>query len=681
MTGVEVGTLLAASAVVLLPGVSVLAMLGVRRALWLAGLSPVVSVGVATVVGMVCGLLGLSFGVVPLGVATALAAAVGVLRWARARRSAAPARRRRTARSAVSSAAGLLVLLVGVAYAVRTWMLGMAGDLSKVPQEHDTIVHSELVAYIMNTGRGAPWQLLPIDFLSNGPVHFYPSGMHLLSAAVGELTGDPIRGLNGVTVLLLGVCAALSTAALAFVAARRARLGAPAALLAAGFGALVAVGLNAPTITLTAQGGVLPNAAALVLTPGFAAVLLSVRRRDWSGAVAVAIGFTGLVALHPSAVMSVGVTVVAWWLGELMSRGGLARLRGQLAPLAVAGGLAALVAAPLLVQLVGQSGKTSGFPADVPAAPLATALGQTLSLPLTGYLPQYEGRAQVAAFLLAVVGALVLLTTRRALGLLTATAAWVAITVGMWISPGSGFESAITAFFYNAMLRIRSHVYLLVPVLVGVGVVLACCLVAARLRRTRPLRGRATPALALATAFALVVAAGYALAPARGYLEVNAHYLGTRYGDPDLLRVDRDDFAAFDFLAGRVGPGERVMNSANDGSTYLYVEKGIPVVNTIAMGFERAPYTYQLLQRFNRYPTDDGIRELVLDLDITWVYVDGAPPPIGAAGSPENWAGNGLFTFAPGLADLAGLPGLTEEFRSGEVRVYRLDRAVVEQLG
>ncbi|GAA0240033.1 hypothetical protein GCM10010492_43980 [Saccharothrix mutabilis subsp. mutabilis] len=670
----EAATLLAALAVVLSPGAALVAAVGVRRPVWFAGLAPAASVGVATLVGMACALLGVRYGIVPLAVATALLLVVAVVVH---RRRPRPRPRLRGA----AVLAGPLVALAGIALGLRTWLSGLAGDLSTPPQEHDTIVHSELVAYIARTGRGAVWQLLPVDLLDGAPVSFYPSGMHLLSATTGDLTGGPVRGLNGVTVVLLVLGLALSVAALAATAARRARLGVPATLMAAGVAVLVAVGMQAPTITLAAQGGILPNAASLALAPGFVAALLTLRRGDRLAALPVAVAAVGLVALHPSAVMTVGVTLVAWWIGDLATRGGLARLRGQVVPLALVGGLTVLLGAPLLAQLVGQTAtRTAAFAPDVSATTLPSALRHTLALPLTGYLPQYQDRVQFAVVVLAAVAAVVLLATRRALGLLTALAAWAAVSVAMLVSPGSGPEALVTGFFYNSFVRVRTHVHLLVPTLVGVGLLVLASLVAARLRRLGPVRRGPLPAPAVAAVLVLLGATAYAVGPSRGYADVNAHYLASRYGHPDIDRVGADDRAAFDFLNGRVGPGERVMNSANDGSTYLYVDKGIPVVNTVAMGFERAPYTYRLLQRFNQYPNDREIRRLVLELHITWVYVDAAPPAIWASGSPGNWAGTGVFTTAPGLTALAGLPGLTEEFRSGQVRVYRLDRATVEHL-
>ena len=180
-----------------------------------------------------------------------------------------------------------------------------------------------------------------------------------------------------------------------------------------------------------------------------------------------------------------------------------------------------------------------------------------------------------------------------------------------------------------------------------------------------------------------VLAGGYAAVPARDYMNVSSHYLQTRYGKHDLIRIGAGDLAAIDFLADKVKPGERVLNSANDGSTYLYVLKGVPTVNTLAFGYGTVPCTYRLLQRFNQYPTDPEMRKCLIDRNVTWVYVDQDPPPIGASSSPEDWAASpdGLFRAAKGLSNLTGLPGLTEQFSSGGVHVYKLDLDAVRKLG
>lgn len=683
--------LLAAVAVCVLPGVGALLAFRVRRWLWVFGVAPAVSVGVATVTSILCALVGLPYGPAALGVVTALLLALGGYWWWAERRRAERgadrgaekisaslvARWRRQPSWQRGGLAGGFVLVVGgVAMSMLSWLRGMAFNLATLPQEHDTIVHSELTAYIMRTGRGAPWQVLPVDLMSGQPVQFYPSGFHLLAAATGSLTGNPITGLNSVTVVLLAAWLPIGAAVLAYVAASRIRLGAGATMLVAGIASIVAAGLYKPTFTLVTEGGVLPNAAEMVLVPGLVAAILTLRRRDWLAGIVIGIGCAGLVTLHPSAVVTVGVSVVAWWVGDLLTKGGPRRVREQLPPLVLAVVAAGIVAAPTILGAASLGGRTASFPPDFAAKPFGPALGSALDLVFAGYLP-FNGTTQVAPTLLTLVGVGAVLMTRRPLGLFTAWAAWVIVLVAAYLNPGEGPDSLITGFLYNGIMRISSHVYLFVPALCGLGVVLPTIAFVRWLRARTSLRLRVGWAF---TVLVLVLGAAYIAVPGRQYTVITSDYIGIRYGHQNIGRVTQDDLSAFDYLAAHVQPGQRVMNSANDGSTYMYVLKDIPVVNDTTLGIAAQPYTYHLLEWFNQYPKDVDIRQTLINLNVGWVYVDSNPPPIGASGSPDNWAGDGLFSFAPGLSALGGLPGLTPVYTHGSVHVYRLDLNVLRAM-
>ena len=117
------------------------------------------------------------------------------------------------------------------------------------------------------------------------------------------------------------------------------------------------------------------------------------------------------------------------------------------------------------------------------------------------------------------------------------------------------------------------------------------------------------------------------------------------------------------------------MNNANDGSTFLYVEYGIPVVNISTLGLANLPHTYQLLGSFNRFASDAAVRDELAALNVAWVYVDAEAPVTGSPGSPDNWTRGQPFAVAPGLEGLVGLPGVRQEFRSGSVSVYSVDLA------
>lgn len=663
--------LLVALLVCYLPGLALMAALGVRSGVLLMGLAPAVSVGVAVVTGVGTAILGVAFGAAPLGVVTAVMFAVAAGLEVR-RRSAQG--RQGPATGRVVQAVGAVLVAIGTAAGVGPWLRGM-GPLSTIPQEHDMVVHAVLAAYIQRSGHAAPWQLVPADVLTGAPVVFYPSGLHLLAAVTGGLTDGTVPALNAVTVVMLAVGLSLSAAALTVVAARQLRLARPTAMLAAGVAALVASGLYRPTFQLMHDGGILANGAALALTPGVTAGVLMLPRLPQTSAVAVGVACAGVVSMHPSAAVSVGLTVIAWWAGQALTRHGRQQLRGQLVGLLIAAGTAVVLGSGTLAGVLSSSGRTGGWPPDISPTPFGDAVGSTLALSYGGFLDPQRSLGQVVAAVLVAFGVIAVVAARRGFGPVTAWAAWSLVTIGAFLSPGSGPDSLVTGFFYNAQLRVWSHVSLLVPVLAALGVVLTASRCAIWLRRHSPAPARSAAALLVVLAWL-----AYLAGPAWRYAHTNVTAVATRYRTPDFVRVNADDQHAISWLAGRIRPGQRVLNSPNDGSTYLYVERGIPVLNVATLGLDDIPYSYRLLESFRSYPTDKQLCDVLLQYNVAWVYVDSQAPTIGSGGSPEGWAGTAGFSLAPGLADLAGLPGLVPAFTSGSVTVYSLDLGALQAL-
>ncbi|MCF7551842.1 DUF6541 family protein [Pseudonocardia sp. WMMC193] len=671
----DVVLLLVAALVAYVPGLAVLAALRVGSPVVAVAVAPPLTVATCGLTAVVAAVGGFGYGPVPVLVVVVLLLVVACLRGYRARRrrlaslswkyTPPPAERRRDRTEAVPVAVGLAMTVVALGYGLWGWLRGLAG-LATVPQEHDMIIHAMQTAYIARSGRAAPWELVPADVLTGGPVSFYPSGFHLLAGLTAQLDGlEVVRALNAMTVVVLVGTMISGTAALAVVAARRVGLGRGAAMLAAGVAALVIAGMYRPVYQLTHDGGILGQAAAFAMVPGAVAALVALPGRRMAYGVAAGIATAGAVWVHPSVAVSISLTTFFWGVGELLTRYGRQRLRGLLKPLAVAVGTAAVLLVPAVGPGLGATGRTGAFPPDSGPVDFGTALERVLALPYTGWLDPDNLAYQRSAAILAGIGVVALLVRWRGLGPVVAWLFWVVILIGAWLSPGTGYEAIVTGFFYNAMLRTWSHTSMLVPVLAGLGVVLVGALLARIASRL--------PGWAVVTAVAAGVFTLYAVEPARNYATMNEEAVATRYSTPDFVRVGPDDQAAIAWLADRVRPGERVFNSPNDGSTYLYVERGVPVVNVYTLGLPGVPYSYELLEHFNTYPTDPAVRRQLEDLDVAWVYVDESAPGIGSNGSPDGWAGSAGFSLAPGLADLDGLPGLDLRFRSGTVSVYSLD--------
>lgn len=686
--------------VLALPGLLVQLAAGIRDKLWLAALTAPVSVGVYGFAGLASGIPGLSFGVpLALAVTLLLSAIVFGISWLRrGRTEPAPLEKPDTSllpelagrwRKAAKIGAAVLVL-AGIALAVQQWHGGL-GSWDTYPQEHDTIIHMILVAYVSDTGRAAPWNLLPIDLLTGQPVSFYPSGLPLSASLLGDLAGGPITGFNVMNTLIFGPVFVLGSAALAAAVFRRLRAGSGWTALAGGVAALVAAGLYRPGVQLLHDGGIAPNAAAMSMAPGLIAALITVGGlrgwgpgSRWLRALVLGIGVAGVFSVHPSAAASVGLSVVVFWIVEACTKRGREILRGQWPVLLAAGVVAAVASTTTLLGSASQATRTGTWAPDIPAGPFGEALLTNLKLTYGGYYDPHGLFAQLSAGVLALAGVLVVVVLRRSWGIAAMWLFWLAITVDFKVHPTSGIGSMVGSPFYKSYVRIQSHISLFIPVLAAVAVVFVSVGI---VRLFGKLKNPAVFGYArrfagpVSGALLAVVMVGYVASASVPYEHRNAQVIATRYAKPEFTRVNDDDKRAAKFVEEHIKPGERMMNSANDGSTYAYVEDRVPVVNVVTLGSAIEPETYELLRSFRDYPTDPRIRKIVLSLNIGYVYVDSQAPSMGAGpGSPNSWYTAPVFQLAPGLRDLDGLPGLSVAFRSGTVTVYKLDRSVLASL-
>ena len=306
----------------------------------------------------------------------------------------------------------------------------------------------------------------------------------------------------------------------------------------------------------------------LSLVPAAVAGVLAASRLPVRAGAGVGASIAGTVWCHPSAAVSIGVTTAAWWAGMSVARRGRTELRRAVRGLAVAAGVVAVLLVPAVGPGLGQSARTANWPPDTGPVPFYRALGETLGFPYSGWIDPDQTRSQTWVLLLVLVGIGAVVALRRGIGPVAAFVVWSAIVIGAWLSPGTGVDALVTRFFYHAMLRTWSHVYLLAPVLAGLGVVLVADRVAVLARRPRAAARRRGPALALVG----VVFLGYAAGPALGYARIAELSVATRYRTPGVRPASvRTTTRRSPGSPPHIRPGERVFNSPNDGSTYLYV--------------------------------------------------------------------------------------------------------------
>ncbi|WP_432542476.1 DUF6541 family protein [Kineococcus sp. SYSU DK002] len=654
----DVLTLAVATLWVLVPGAAVLLAAGVRRLPVLLGGAPAVSVGLSTLAATATGALGTRFGGGTVLVATALVAALAaVLRG----RAGPPGDRPPRGPLPVTALVAAALALAAVGTTAELFRRGL-GALATPSQEHDTITHTLVTARVLRTGDAAPWRAQAIDVITGDPAQYYPNGLHQWAALTAQAAGvDPVSGLNATSVVVLAVVQTLGLVALA------ARALPPAWLPAGGVAAVAAALAHQPLLAMHHDSGALPNAAAIAFAPGAIALLLPPDRppahRPWRAVAALvpvlALAAAGVLTVHPSAALTVGGGVLGAGTVLLLARTGRDRrhdLRHDLrwvAGLAGAAVLAgALVGTSLLRAAAAGGGSSSRFARDVPVQTLPDALHRVLTLPLQGGLDPDATRSQWWLAAAVVLGAL--LAGRAGAAVLGPWLVWSALAVAYLVGVTGPGVDLVWDSAWNSYYRVVAHGSPWAWLLAGVGLARVASWAAPRAR----------PAVAAALGAALL--AGTVLAA--GPTEVAA--LRARYAAPEYERVDADDDAAGRFLAAHVRPGERVLNSGNDGSTYAYVLHGVPVLATTAVPLASQP-DLRVLARDLRAMTPQ-VRALLREHRVGWVVVDSLAPGLPLRPADAEFFGVPGYAVPPGLTDLDAVPGLRRVFTSGSVGVWEV---------
>lgn len=458
-----------ASLVVTVPGLVIGAALGLRREPWI-GAAPLLSLAAVAFGIIVSSGLGLTWGLLPIALATVLLSAIGLVTWWVARRflptlaAVSPRVGERSARS------DTLVFLGGVVLAAA-WVgavcIHTIGDVATVQQTFDANFHVNAIDQVARSGSASPSSVASTSTTS-GPVPFYPPLFHAVGGLLVATFGlTSVVAANTLAVVVASVMWIPSAALLVHVVLARHRFGVLA-------GTLAACAIPLFPYLLMSFGVLWPNLMSLSVLPAALALVVVVlgqaetRTIPWGSAlVAGLVSALGLYYAHPGAVFAALALSLPVMVAALVSLLGSVWVRYRLGPLWVVVTVAAVWflgrAAWGVVLSVPQLRATMMF--DWPALmTMAQGLGNALALGT----PLSPASWWLAA--LAVVGAWQALRDPHRRWVVFAHA--VVIYLYM-LAAGSDEDISreLTGFWYNDPYRVATLVPITAAPLIALGLV------------------------------------------------------------------------------------------------------------------------------------------------------------------------------------------------------------------
>ncbi|PYI39808.1 hypothetical protein CVS30_03880 [Arthrobacter psychrolactophilus] len=310
-----VPTLLAATALIFIPGAVLARTLGARGIAWLAVSAPL-SLTLIGAGAIVANLAHVRWSPI---VVVALTLGISVVLWGV--RYVVEIRRgeKRQPLWVISPKSTIFGLIVGLIVAAVTIGLRLASMFiapENISQTYDNVFHLNAVRYILDSGNGSSLYLG--DLTGSGRSAFYPGAWHDLVALVSQVSGSSIPVSVNATNIILG---ALVWTISAMYLVTRALGSRPAVYILTG----VLAGAFASFPYLLLDFGVLyPNFLALVLLPvavGLVTDVLRFSHKDHPGTMRALILLVlmtpGLALSHPNAVMLLGafaLPLIAFWL-------------------------------------------------------------------------------------------------------------------------------------------------------------------------------------------------------------------------------------------------------------------------------------------------------------------------------------------------------------------------------
>jgi hypothetical protein len=634
------------------PGAVIAACLKFRLGAIL-GLAPLHSTAAAGLAGVIGGMVGVPWSILPFLLVSALLAAVAlaITRGIPWRMTGAPPLRQ-----------WLPFAAIALATVPITWrFVQLVGSPGHPSQVFDNVFHLNAIRFILDTGNASSLSLASIQGVS-GLDAVYPAAWHSFAALLVQLTAVDIPTAQNA--LNLVVAAVIWPASCLFLVTKTVSRR-PAALVIA---AVIAATQVAFPFLMIVWGPLFPYALAISMMPAVITTLAALARlgrtrtdplRSWVASLMLALG--GLAFAHTSSInttlaVSFPIVGLLWW--RLAKRAEIRRNAIR----------AWLFIAATLVMFVIAAGfwfKLRPAPYDNwgPSVKPGAAVGEILTVStMQSAIPA------VVVSVLSVVGLLTVFRMRKL--------RWIAVCYGVVGAlyvvaasfPKGAIRDALVGTWYQDTYRLAALLPLFATPLAVIGGIrlwdswrTSCY--ALRLqevleRRGSWLRSRSQPAVAAVTALAFAV-----IATVAGPL---THYIGgasTTYrfdGSSELLTPD--EMALLKRVPNHVPPDAVIADNPWNGSSLAYAYTGRRVL-TAHLFAEKDTDASLIDQSLKEATERTAVCTAVKNKNVQFVLDFGSRYLIDLPGS-ENY---------PGVTDIGQSPGFTlVDSQGDDARLYRI---------
>ncbi|MBS1906026.1 MAG: hypothetical protein JST33_05535 [Actinobacteria bacterium] len=620
--------------VIVLPGLLIAFLLGFRG-LWLPGLSVASGVSVLAMAATAAPLVGLTWGILPVALMTAVVAVICVglrfLLWRGERGVRGP----RTSRGAVLAVVGAVLLIL-----VQLLLIIRVPDA--ISQTFDNIFHLNAIRFALDTGSASPLTLGQLTSSHSGGLPFYPSAWHAAGSLVVTLTGVSIPVASNAATIFFAAVWPLSAVLLV-----RALFGSRTALLV---GAM-AVSAALPSFPiLPLDYGVLFPFMMSVTVLGTALALLHTaiettgpRRR---AALVALVGIVpGIVISHPGgfvALLAFGTVMLGWSFIRYLRSVGSTRAR-----LWAAAGAAVyllVVAAAWYVLRPPAAARTW-----VPDETAGQAIGEVLTV------SGWHGPMNFVVAVFLIIG-LVVAFRRRTPAHITALLLFgLAGILYVAVSglPYPWLRDMLTGAWYNNSPRLAA--------LLPIGwIPLAALGVDAAWTRLAGWSAARTPRTLVRTLLAVAAAVVLVVVPQVTVMRqavASANFAFTRGADAPL--ISSDEWKLLSRLPSEVPKDAVIIGNPWTGTALAYALAGRTVVLPHTLT-DITPEMTAILDGLNKAAPGSKACRAVADLKVTYVLDFG--------GREVNNA-NVVYT---GLKNLSRSPNVTLVDSEGDARLYRV---------